>query len=1031
MLSISDKADIAAALAEIKAAQCPDPEIRTFYINGHLSDNQEFMTAIDDFCDGHGQIMLLDGGTGIGKTKMILEDLTSRRDGKNDVLLVVPTSAQSDQNKTFKARTKDGDVNVRSFNRNSNGSIEFKKHGSKSMVFESIGRADGASEEELASTVFVFDEAHEKENAKNYRGNILSRLARYEAAVLKAGGNVILMTATPHRIEGYPVDVRFNCVRVDDNGNRINGITASELVLYRKPSKKGSVADLAIVAATQMMEEGMRPMLYIQDKSRIETLKRHFESQGLRVVTLTADNKGYITEDIVRDDGSVESVKAYDSEAYRMLQEEALLPEADIYLVTSVLEKGLSIKGIRMDDGSIKKDPDLTPTYVCLRPHDFDFDNMRQFFARPRFPINRAAIVMNAVSNADKDAPAPNYEDTLMLLAAKAILYCNSYNAAPSYRINVPTIQGDIEGACVREIGPAQYEPDYAMLISESWTEYYRQLYNAPDHVIKALEDEFEIPVRDACYNKVPKIATKEPIVISDKLSGLLDELSRSPTFEKDVTSNDGTALTRKIVKETGGRKIIERIKKYTHSRMYDSPSEIVKAAIAVTQQPNAAIRKSDGTVIEDPDRASVLAVIERASKMSLKKGQIQQWVLYYNETHKKSAPNANSEPYINTSCIPGDLLSDLIFIQDTPEMDALMRLWQAVNYSLEWKTVCKTVINNPAENVLRTIKTVYDGHNAVLCYDPSKPHGRINKDYESTVLPFTSVSGAQYHVLRYPGKGFYYTDRRYANETDENIRRKHSSYHFAETFINKCFYQYDVQQIAKQMNSHVRAICPTASEKRFYSEDMMLQILRSMFVCTKVKCKAEDGYCYRVRNLRLDGISVLSDTRPSKEQIIVDLDECLSSDMRREDKLIATLDAKAMLKGANVPQTQADELSNVISSLFSGDNETATSIDNNIPYKQGTLQSLVEHITVTVMDTTYNVDGRAIPPALSSFPEGERATLAAQYKEYLKLHKFYWCGQWYRLPHDAGPDVPAETAHFWNTGYPYDDWVRSVVHLL
>lgn len=1030
-----------AVLAEVKAAQCPDPETRTFEVNGYLSDNQEFMDALNTFCDGHGQRLLLVAGCGMGKTKVILEDLATMRDGKNTILLAVPTSGQSDQNTSYKASTSKGDINVLSFTGNNNGSIEFNKSGSISLVYDSIQRADEATLDELANVVFVLDEAHEIEGAKNYRARILARLAQFETAVLKAGGNVIRMTATPRRIEGYPVDIRYDCIRVDAHGNRIKGITASRLVCYRKPGKKGSVKDLTIAIASMMVSQHDRPLIYLQDKRQIDYCKRHLEAQGLRVITLTANDKNYVTEGIVNDDGSVQTVRAYDNEAFGMLREECLLPEANVYLVTSVLEMGISIKGIKMDDGTVVQDPCLTPVYVCLRPDDFDPDNMRQYFARPRYPVNYVALIMNVVSG-KSDQVEPDREDILLSLAAKAITYCNAYSLAPPYRADVPTIQGDIEKACVRDIGSQRYEVDYARLISESCGVYYRQLYNSPDYVIKALEDEFEIPVELVHYNKVLRLDGQDAMVISDRARTLLSELARSPTFERDVLSERGNSLMHRIVREPGGRKVIERIKRYAHGGLFDNPVEIVSAAIEITLQPRASLRRSNGTIIDNPDRESILAIINRASEMTTRKGQVQQWALYYDACHNRATDSSGMTPYSNTSCIPDDLLNDLIFIVDTPEMLALMRLWKATNYEREWKTVCKEVIGRSVDEVKRAAGAVLKGKFAGLHYDASNPNCEASRKYVQEVMPFTSVAGAQYHTLRYTGKGFYYPDKQYADEPDEEIRRQHSSYHFAGTFVGKTFCRYDVQMIAQRMNRRVHELYATASENRYYSEQMMLQTLRDMFVCSKVDCKDEDGYRYRVRNLRIDGTSVIHGNRPTREQVIIDLDDCLISDMTPEEKRVATFDASAMLEAANVPTEQAEVLSNRISAVFNGNYDAAVAVDNNVPYEQGILQALAESIDesvkvdvvaaepvmVTVKGTAYTVDPRAIPPLLSYYPEEERSAQSARYQEALRRHEFYWQGQWYRLPHDAGTDVPDETAHFWNTGYLYDDWIRSMI---
>lgn len=459
-----------------------------FTFTSNLADSAKLLSAVRQAAVKQGGITLLKAPCNAGKTYSVLKSVAPELPEGRNLILAVPNVVQALQNRKYGAQVVTGD----SFTIESAGTVT-------SSTYDKVQLLTEWSDDELSRTTLVVDEAHMLVTEQTYRRKAIYSLLAVVRRILDAGGSVIMMTATPRRIidEDFMTLLnctsemnRITCFKKDNKGNHLPGIQAKKMCLIRKPEEdKMPIYVQQLLIRNKL--KGKKSLLLYNNKKTIDRLEHTINELGITSYRITADDKGFWQE-LIYDNNGVpqEKVNRYANEAYGDLIEHECLPEADVFLCTSVVEAGTNIKGIRTADGNIDTPPNLIPIYIASQPSEFDIDKVHQFLSRVRFSIEEAWLVLGTLKS----------EDALDSARVK------SYGFAKSARESVdranqqgwnvdsmPDIAGRVGGTSVQFDGK-QYVTNALEVLDQKWNEYNRQLYCLTD-LTQTLENEYEIPV--------------------------------------------------------------------------------------------------------------------------------------------------------------------------------------------------------------------------------------------------------------------------------------------------------------------------------------------------------------------------------------------------------------------------------------------------------------------------------------------------------------------------------------------------------
>ena len=211
-----------------------------------------------------------------------------------------------------------------------------------------------------------------------------------------AGGTVFFVTGTSRRMQAFSIDTVFECFRVDAQGNAIKAFNSDRIDIWNA-SDFSNVYETIDCAIRYYLSQGKKPLVHFNDIGRMHETRKRYEDMGFRVSILNAMNKGrhketHISGDAENPEMVTETV--YDSKTFEMLTTESAFPDADIYVVTSILQAGTSIEKLIDENGKVISAEDLVPIYVVQHAGEMDFDRIRQFFSRPRCKLSASALVL-------------------------------------------------------------------------------------------------------------------------------------------------------------------------------------------------------------------------------------------------------------------------------------------------------------------------------------------------------------------------------------------------------------------------------------------------------------------------------------------------------------------------------------------------------------------------------------------------------------------------------------------------------------
>lgn len=475
-----------------------------FEFASHLTDNPAIIESIIAAAVACGQLSLLIAPCDAGKTYTILKEIAKAIPATRNIILAVPNVVQALQNAKYGANVVTGEKYVIK----SDGKIT-------SATYDKVRLLAEWDDDELANSTLVIDEAHMLVTEESYRHEAIHFLLIVARRIIKAGGSVILMTATPQRVQNLdflcilqeqPQINVINCIRTDLNGKKVPGIKAKNIHVIRKPEDI-KMPNFVLDRIRRNYSKGKKTLVMYNHKDTINRLERTIIESDLSVYRITADDKGFCQEPVYDSNGIVRRyINKYSNKTYGSLIEKECLLAADVWLCTSVVEAGVNIKGILTPEGESKEE-DIVLIYVASNPSQFDLDKMHQFFARVRYPYNDAVVIIGA---SEKESDKNVDIEKLIKTAAE-----NALIQEKKYGLNVANLR-DVEGHKARNkiiYNGEEYVPNQLAIVAEIWKNKNKQIYHRDD-IAKIIQDAVEVatteeqgePGEDHALSKRPEL---------------------------------------------------------------------------------------------------------------------------------------------------------------------------------------------------------------------------------------------------------------------------------------------------------------------------------------------------------------------------------------------------------------------------------------------------------------------------------------------------------------------------------------------
>lgn len=590
---------------EILHPQC---EIKNFNFPEHLSDNQDLVPSILEYVRRGSANICLSAPCASGKTYMIVNKLTkAAHEIGRRVIMTSPLSMLNTQ--TFAAAVKaypvneaeDGGISCEILSGSSRDTYAYATF--TSCVYDSIYRLKDLDDVELRKTILVIDESHQLPYSRNYRKKAVSGVEDFANHVIDAGGTVIYMTATPRMNRSKSFNAIFTCTKVDENGNPVSPCLMKEFVYSRRVANRGSnIEILAAHVYEDFIKNKTRSIILLQSKQKIRQLQHILTGLGLSVGVLRSDDKEYEINMATHE-------KEYRSKLYGELAEHATLIYKDVYLVTSVIEVGVSIEHVMNAKGEPEQPENMAMVYVCLNTDSYDLDAMNQFFSRLRFPYKKAILFGKSVAKQKMHGIITPESYFLREEYKKAFEKCKFFNCTDEPRAAVRTADGRREDEGLKK----EYTPDGRLAFSLDdeeimLTAYHKYdlqaYYTMPDKACEFLQQIFGVPVKKEIWkpSKLIRSAHYRPEPVSEKVVAELKIAINDPSFRKAVADPQGITENPHIdkIKVMGGNDVLHFLSVFVRANCFSHENEVVYA-VAKVEDPRFTITDKKGREV-DPE---------------------------------------------------------------------------------------------------------------------------------------------------------------------------------------------------------------------------------------------------------------------------------------------------------------------------------------------------------------------------------------------------------------------------------------------
>lgn len=576
-------------------------KIRTYFYDRYLSAEDGFIHDLIAELTKPGAKCALTAPCGAGKSFVmtkIQRILTDRR----QLVLCVPLAMQTSQLGqdettwyTFEGTTR----KIQSANGDGGDVASVDCAQMTAVVYDrvhdliSLDQPDNPDGNPIGKLILIIDEAHNLVSQANFRKRAIHEVEDVAARVIKAGGSVLYVTATPAKILGFNFDDIFSCVKIDEKTKKpVDQNSFKKLDIYQKNSRR-SMRDALIPQTIDEVSKGYKPLIRINNKNTIESVAAALRARGLKVVTLSSDDKGYTL---------VNGRRYYDNQAYAdLIGPRSALPYCDVFLTTSVIECGTNIKGMWSENANRTKDlpiqdPKLLPVFYVGTDRDFDLDNIAQFLARVRYGVDKAVIFMNLSSkNGDKELKFERLQSYISrrynVASAQALAMTENGSSIQSVTETLSGARMDDAIQCAYENGMPQYVIDVPVFIAECEGEYEKNGYYSAQILSKWLK-RFGENLNVRIINDVKSMAHDLPEPLTKNFKEKLRLMASDPAFQKAVIDGpkiDTMDKTVQTLKKEGGRSVMGILKKVREAAAHHgAPVEAaVEAAIASVEDPD------------------------------------------------------------------------------------------------------------------------------------------------------------------------------------------------------------------------------------------------------------------------------------------------------------------------------------------------------------------------------------------------------------------------------------------------------------
>jgi len=780
-------------------------EERTFTYCGHISDSQEFRDYITDFATTqHGKTMLMDPCMGAGKTyytiSMLINDL-KKRDPKAIAVELSPLTSTVDQSAMYTYDALDANGNVVKkhpvkVSGNSNG--QFYPDPDESVfvsIYDKAAQIEDLGREALSHVCLIVDEYHQLPQIKSYRYSALAAVMHAIEIVKAAGGTVICMTGTPDKILCDDIDTIVHCVRVDKAGNPVSPICVQNIEIVCKDATHGSMLLSALALAYKLRNSGYFPLMMINDKEAIDQMAESLKNHAFVVGIITAQQKGFKIR-YVSEDGTVE--KVYNSKFYEGLITDGVLPYADVYLTTSLIEVGTSITGIRGADGQVFQPDTLAPVFVVLRANNFELHSLQQFICRPRFPVETAYILVNAKNKSERArVERSKIIEYAARSYAKAQIRMMDLNNSEDGRGDVIGFDGKCEDAGLIHDGD-DYHVDKKGAWADGYDAYSRALVTAPYALAACLTDMYHV---NTCVTDIKAVSDDEIQDLDLKYFGLEAAFDKYVKDQKqmdalmDAVSDMDICYSNPAVQdflaEIGGEDFLKKL--VLAKAILPAPVStkgVFDVALAWVENPDLPYNLP-GVTVDDEDaplRCEMYgALVSRIDSELTDKGfeQLMDYVCALRHDRAEFGHTVDDLPFHPNQ----NQLTFARALVTHPHIDKICRLWTTQHKNpvtaLSKHAFCELIKNATARDLkIHSMKQLYLVLN-------SMDHN--SKTYRKALMKRSSSQGLVYEILytgNY-GQGFLYADQ------VRNGKQEAPYAHFKDGFQGKVVKFWDRKMLA------------------------------------------------------------------------------------------------------------------------------------------------------------------------------------------------------------------------------------------
>ncbi|MGN0484020.1 MAG: DEAD/DEAH box helicase family protein [Lachnospiraceae bacterium] len=868
-----------------------------FSYQEHLSDNPEIFRIIaQEVKKGKSTIKLV-APCGSGKTYGILENLQEELQGSHIIVLGLPVKVLTLQTRRY-SKNK---VIIGKGSCEGDNDLDYSTNKANSMVYDKLAYLNSAQfrrahenfEEIYAKMVLVIDEAHNLYDAKDYRSSCIKAIRDLARIIIAYGGSVIYMTGTPRKLDGFHTTCNIWCTRKDQNGNPVREINVNQILLHRIKGKE-SLNEYVIGEIRRYILEGYRPMVRINDKNRIRIIKAELEQMGFRVQSLSAEDKGFYT---VREDGRKTGPVQlrYDSDFYAKVLNRASLPDADCYLVTSVLEEGTSIRYIEGTKRYTEKEvtyhsvseeemdkvfenKKLLPIYVALNPKEMDTDHIRQFFARPRFDVEKGIILTRYIEDKFNEKHAFPDESTFITnYFEEALKKEHLLQNTSTDRFDGISILGEKETAFLLK-SENGWTVDTESVIAEGYKKYDQQIYYQPQYAVEMLKQIFAVPVTEEIITEEIISGCKgAEIIVNEETVNLFKETFRKePDLCKWITKiptiddNDTTKYLRKL---PDGPQLLFALRYVLADCSYNAEESVDLAVLYLQKGKKARVVSRI-----QPDGRKVNLAREIADSIFF---QMSEWknhcdIMRYLIKEMKARNLLNEEDIVlfsdGGSCLEERQLYLLSILKSTSYFEPFLRMVKANNGSNVWGEVCLFACMHSVEECELYIKAhLYTKWNRMDC---------DNYAYQQTVLKNDFASGAEYDILRNAQKHFFLIEPKLDGSFQWKLDATGNKIPmFPKGLIHKTLREKDFEYMAIQMPKLMKnQLKRQKYRSRVYTANEIEELIRIIYTTADPKCalitkgKKQKAVGLLVRSLRKKGVGTSYKNTMTRAELLENL---------------------------------------------------------------------------------------------------------------------------------------------------------------